>query len=121
MAELPEIQRLAEKIRDWEMDAGESFTDYFMHDRVYAVSWAFWLAGKGYTDKANEIIHEVESGNKCIDQELLFYVVPNIDWTEEVNFQNILIWSDFLLATKTYVKRVTEFFNEYEKDLQEKD
>lgn len=116
MANLPEIQHLAEKIRDWENDAGESFTDYFMHDNVYAVSWAFWLAGKGYTDKANEIIGEVESGNKCIDQEVLFDIVDNKNFTDEVHFKNILIWSDFLLATETYVKRVSEFFKEQEED-----
>lgn len=116
MAELPEIQHLAEKIRDWEMDAGESFTDYFMHDRVYAVSWAFWLAGKGYIAKANEIIAEVEAGNKCICQQLLFDVIPNDDFTDEVHFQNILIWSDFLFATETYRKRTSEFFKEEESD-----
>lgn len=43
------IQVLKDRIIAWEHDAGESFTDYFMHDNVADRSWAFWLLGKGYT------------------------------------------------------------------------
>lgn len=50
------IEAMAARIRKWEMRAGESFTDYYMHDKVKNVSWAFWLLGKGFNERANELI-----------------------------------------------------------------
>ncbi len=110
-------KELFDKIRDWEIDAGESFWDYFAHDNIRDNSWAFWLLGKGYTNKANEIIGLILKGDKCIDQEVLYDVFPSSDpdgsnWNEEKYNKNIMIMCEFLLATDYYKTKVLEWFNE---------
>lgn len=121
-----QIKELAKKIIDWENDAGESFTDYFMHDNVADRSWAFWLLGKGYTSRANEIIEEIvkQQNSKvhvCLDQELLYDLHEEEPWDEEAksynwnqeNYnKNVMLWSEFLLATSLYTQRVQDFFKE---------
>lgn len=120
------VQALKDRIIAWEHNAGESFTDYFMHDNVADRSWAFWLLGKGYTSRANEIIEEIvrQESNKirlCLDQELLYDVHGQEPWDEEAktynwnqeNYdKNVMLWSEFLLATALYTGRVEEFFKE---------
>ena len=88
-----------------------------MHDSVADNSWAFWLLGKGYNEKANEIIQLILDGETCIDQETLYDIFPeyvdNSDkWSEENHHKNIELWSEFLLATPIYTKRITEFLDE---------
>lgn len=114
------IEELAQQIHDWEVEAGESFTDYFMHSSVRDVSWAFWLLGKGFSERANEILNEVEAGNTCLDQELLYEIYPSSvyengrdSWNKENYYKNVLLWSEFFLATEIYTKRVEEFFTNY--------
>jgi hypothetical protein len=107
---------LAVKIREWEMNAGESFTDYYMHDKVKDVSWAFWLLGKGFTERSNELIDLIQAGNKCIDQELLYDLYGDTynggEWTEDTHQHNILLWAEFLVASDRYWKSITEWFAE---------
>lgn len=110
-------QELTEKIGKWEHSAGESFTDYFMHDNVKDNSWAFWLLGKGFTEKANEIIDEILAGNKCIDQEVLYEIYPvyndeDNNFSEDNYDKNMDLWAEFLSATPFYLNKVTEFLKE---------
>lgn len=109
-------QELADKISEWEHNAGESFTDYFMHDNVKDNSWAFWLLGKGFAERANEIILEILAGNDCLDQELLYEVYPTYDeddkWIEESDDKNRLLWAEFLIGTPYYLSKTLDFFNE---------
>ncbi len=116
------IQELVEQIRNFEIEAGESFTDYFMHDRVKALSWSFWLLGKGYKEHALNIIKGLEKGETYFDQEVLFDIYPeyiyeeennNHKWDETAHDKNVEIWAEFLLATPSYVERVNEFFNKF--------
>lgn len=112
---------LEEKINDWEADAGESFTDYFMHDNVKDNSWAFWLLGKGFTERANEIIDEILKGETCLDQGLLYDVHTNYDddfkeigdWKENSD-KNVKLWAEFLVSTPFYLDKITEFFKKEE-------
>lgn len=109
-----DIIEMANRIKDWESNAGEGFTDYFMHDNVRDVSWAFWLLGKGFVERANEILNQINSGEKCLDQELLYEVYEVHDWTkksQEAYYKNILLWAEFLISTQIYKDRVEEFFN----------
>lgn len=120
------IQILKDRITAWEYNAGESFTDYFMHDNVADRSWAFWLLGKGYTVRANEIIEEIVRQQEskayiCLDQELLYDIHGEYTWDEESkthnwsqeNYdKNVMLWAEFLLATPLYTNRVEEFFKE---------
>lgn len=110
---------MIEKITNWESEAGESFWDYFAHDNIKDNSWAFWLLGKGFTDKANEIIDLILKGEKCIDQETLYDVFPSSDsngnnWNEENYNKNIDLMSEFLLATEYYKTKVTKWLEENE-------
>ncbi len=107
-------EALASKISAWEMSAGESFTDYYMHDHVKDVSWAFWLLGKGFTERANELIDLIQAGNKCIDQELLYELYPSDHEGEPTNGYelNIELWAEFLVASDRYWKDITEWFAE---------
>lgn len=119
------IQALKDRIRAWEHEAGESFTDYFMHGNVADRSWAFWLLGKGYTARANEIIEEIvkqeSKGRLCLSQELLYDIHGEYTWDEDTRKQtwhedlydkNVMLWAEFLLATALYTGRVEEFFKE---------
>lgn len=107
-------KQLAEKIRNWEVEAGESFTDYFMHDNVKDQSWAYFLLGKGHVERAVEIVDEIHNGNKCIDQELLYEIYSNDgEWSEEQYNKNVILWAEFLISMPHYCQKVTEFFEEH--------
>lgn len=114
------IKELFDKINAWVENAGESFTDYFMHDNVKDNSWAFWLLGKGYTEHANIIIVEILGGNNCIDQEVLYEVFPEyLDdegsvWSRENYEKNVMLWAEFLLSTPYYSDKVNKFLNKNE-------
>ena len=102
-------QQFIDQIKKFEYEAGESFADYFMHDNVKDLSWSFWLLGKGFTERALEIISEIEKGETCIDQELLYFIYPDPDDTN-----NIYLWAEFLSATPSYITRTQRFFKELE-------
>lgn len=109
---------LVEKIGSWESDAGESFKDYFMHDNVKALSWAFYLLGRGFTEHALIIIGGLEKGETYFDQEELFDIYPEYiydevgieTWNSESYDKNLIIWAEFLVATASYRERVNKFF-----------
>lgn len=115
-------EELIEKIQEWEHGAGESFTDYFMHDNVKDNSWAFWLLGKGYTERANVIIDLILKGEDCLDQSLLYeihsatieddYGTPLSPWPRELYEKDVELWAEFLTATEFYKQKVVEFFKE---------
>lgn len=107
------VAAMTVKIRKWEFDAGESFTDQYMHDNVKDVSWAFWLLGKGYHERANELIDLIQAGNKCIDQELLYELYGDPDnWTEEFHMMNVALWAEFLIASDRYWNEIVQWFND---------
>ncbi len=115
---------LVEKIRDWENDAGEGFYDYFAHDRVANISWAFWLIGKGFTDHGKAIVaeHNKEGNtNHYVGQDELYDIYPTYEgineygdpkYVEENYEKNLLLMAEFLLATPIYTERVMTWFEE---------
>ncbi len=112
-------EELVERIKNWEVEAGESFKDYFMHDMVKALSWSFWLLGKGFTEHALVIIRGIEKGKTYFDQEDLFDIYPEYEgvgddphWSQENYNKNVEIWAEFLVATDSYQERVNNFFEE---------
>lgn len=113
-------EELAKKIIEWEIEAGESFTDYFMHDRVKNLSWAFWLLGKGFTEHALVIIRKMEKdgADAYQEQETLYEIYPEYDenenYSNDAHERNVMVWSEFLLSTDTYTKRIEEFLQENE-------
>ena len=107
------------KIREWEIEHGESFNDYFSYDDIGEQSWAFWLLGKGFTERANQIISEILNGKTRISMEILYDIYPtyNEDYTVYSNEnydKNIALIAEFLISTPLYLRRVTEFFEENE-------
>jgi hypothetical protein len=115
-------KELFDKICTWEAEAGESFTDYFMHDHVTDASWAFWLVGKGYHERGNKIIDLIGAGERYFSQELLFLVnsseivendADEIDpFNRELYEKDVMLWADFLTATTHYHNKITEWFKE---------
>ncbi len=115
-----EAKELCEKIREFETKAGESFTDYYMHDNVKDTSWAFWLLGRGFTEHANIIIDEILAGETCIDQDTLYDVYPEYDeigdWVKGSYEKNAMLWAEFLVATPYYLNSVNEFLKKQENE-----
>ena len=94
---------------------GESFTDRFTHDNVKDASWAFWLLGKGFNEKANEIIKLILESEYGIDQETLYEIYPeqsedNEEWSEEYWNKNMMLQAEFLSSTPFYLNKVEQFF-----------
>lgn len=117
-----DVQKLAQTLRDWEMDAGESFTDYYMDDRVKPVSWAFWLLGKGYTEKANKLIDDI-TARRSVGQMDTFHIhyADGMSWSDwdaadATYFKDFLIWADFLCASDRYFKDIKEWLEDWFKD-----
>lgn len=112
------IDDMFERILTWECEAGESFTDYYMHDNVREVSWAFWLLGKGFVERANEILNQHSVAKYSLDQEILFDIYPSYEgedcsWNEENYHKNIRLWAEFLVSSDIYLQRITEWFDNY--------
>ena len=111
---------LAKQIRAWEMRAGESFTDYYMDGHVKPVSWAFWLLGAGYTEKANFLIDVItKDGGTSLDQTEMFHIHYNdeVSWTDwdagnAIYEKDFLIWAQFLVASDRYWKDIDEWLTE---------
>lgn len=101
---------LAKALRAWEMDAGESFTDYYLSGAVKPVSWAFWLLGKGFVGKANPLITRINNGERYIDQDEMFHVFYDPDrqswddWdhADRIYFKDFKLWAEFLTASDRY-------------------
>ncbi len=121
-------QELVKKIEDFENSIAESFTDYFMHDNVKDNSWAFWLLGKGYTERANIIIKLIIDGETCLDQALLYniyshymnegddYAIEIEPFNRDLYTKDIELWAEFLLATPLYTERVNKFLKNQEEN-----
>lgn len=110
------IKEMSERIRNWEVNSGESFTDYFMHDNVNQVAWSFFLLGKGFNTHANILIDKIgKEGTNCyIDQEDLFDIhgAESGVWDERLYDMNVAVWSEFLVSSNVYYDKVMEFFND---------
>jgi hypothetical protein len=123
-----EIKDFVEKIRNWEHEHGESFYDYFAHDRISNVSWAFWLIGKGYKEHGNAILEEHnKEGNTThyVGQEELYNIYPEYvgrnqygdpDFSDENYEKNLAIMAEFLVDTPIYTKRVMDWFKQYDEE-----
>lgn len=114
------VKKLAARIHEFEHEAGESFADYFMAtNKVKPVSWGFWLLGKGFIERANEILDIIEEG-KTPDQELMFQAYSQHMDTDSVSNEafhreydkDILLIAEFLCSTNIYQRRVAAFFEQ---------
>lgn len=109
------IEILAHKIRFWEYQAGESFTDYFLDRVSYDGVWLAFLSEKGYHALVDEI-----NGERYADQQLKFEIHnkiwedadPTRGWSETEYFKDVLLWAEFILNNESVLKDLEEFFHE---------
>lgn len=122
------VDAMVEAIRNFEVEAGEGFTDYFL-DNYPLGSWAYWLLGKGHTEWANNIINKNEAGG-YVDQELKFEYFNSYphetetssgSWCEETYLKNVRVWAEFLVESDQYYRRVNEFLDNYFKPTEEEE
>lgn len=130
---LDEIKAYAERIQNFECEAGESFTDYFMDDEVFYTSFAFWLLGKGFQERANFQINEINrrgGPSGFSDQELMFDVHASplkkvegeiVCWQldsgaelDEARQNDYLLWAEFLTSSDRYKAPFDSYLENFE-------
>jgi hypothetical protein len=99
-------------IRNWEIEAGEDFCDYF-ESNINEVNFIFWCLGKGYlTEEQVNIWNRRKLSTSfteilCSEEE--FSVIQE-DGDEEYD-KAYRILAEFLSSTDEYQKRVDEFLS----------
>lgn len=107
----------AERIRDWELEAGESFNDYFMHDYTDYENWGHFLIDHGLVQRGELILkwYIKDEINKQ-DQNTLFNMYSGTlkysaeydtfyfdddefegDW-EELYHKDMLLFAEYILS-----------------------
>jgi hypothetical protein len=119
--EMKTKEEIFESIRNWEIDAGESFVDYF-DGRLNEVNYLFWCLGKGCI--TSEQFQSWEEEDIAFSNDIVFgtenYSVvqePDFDFSnrevyDEAYDKAMMILAEFLSSTQTYQRRVEEFFKE---------
>jgi hypothetical protein len=112
------VEDAVTRIIDWEIEAGETFMDYFMHDTVDDGAWAYWLLSRGHVKHANNILMEILSGEKCIAQDVLYEVYDEREgdngYSEENIVKNIELMAEFLVADSKYLEKLNQFLENKE-------
>lgn len=100
-------------IRNWEMHAGESFTDYFLDQYSYTKNgvnrWVNFLIGKGLNHIAWDIQEDtftLRNGDvlECTDQQLKFEPHNTAEgqaegcggWDEDEYLKDVALWAEFI-------------------------
>ena len=105
-----------EAIISWEIEAGESFVDYF-DSSLKEGSYLFWCLGKGYITP--EQFRAWEEEEMAFNTDIVFgqekYSVvqePEFNYQDEAYEKAMYILAEFLSLTHTYQKRVDNFLKE---------
>lgn len=111
------VDAMVAAIREWELDAGEGFDDYFMASWPQG-SWFYFLLGKGHTEWANKLINDLEQKKYVCQTEQFQWFDPYCNegepgWCEDIYLKNVRIWAEFLVESDQYFRRVNEFFDTY--------
>lgn len=120
-------KEIADIIENWEHEAGEDFTDYFLHDAVIISDWTQFLRNKGFDERSRIIEDENANGNNSICQMLLFNVhlcyayyddqskkkehvgIEHVEYAHEPSkwddlyAQDLLLWAEFILSDSHYL------------------
>ena len=102
------VEQLVEEIRDWEMEAGEGYCDYFFDAYSYDGRWMAFLESKHFyavVDQIKEDRYQLSDGTflSCTDQQLKFepYSTQHENqggqWDEDVYQKDVALWAEFLL------------------------
>lgn len=115
-------EELVDLIRKWEMDAGESFTDYFLDMYSYHDDdgWLLFLKEKGFTSLLAEIkdsCYTFKDGSVslCTDQQLKFepFSSAQEEWDEDVYRKDVALWAEFIRSSARVRGELETFFEEY--------
>jgi hypothetical protein len=118
------IQELIEEIRDWEMEAGESYCDYFFDRYSYDGRWMAFLESKEFhavVDEIKEDVYICTDGTVlgCTDQQLKFepystwHEEKGGKWDEDVYRKDVALWAEFLLLHDDIYQDHKGFLVEY--------
>lgn len=124
---MSEIQTLVDKIRDWEMEAGEGFCDYFLDRYTYGNHWYDFLKLKGFdwvVQECEDSRYQYSDGtfSTCIDQRLKFETFSRTwedaggDWSEEEYRKDVTMWAEFILNNEHIKEECEKFLKEYWED-----
>lgn len=109
-------EQMYKDIRNWEMDAGESFLDYF-GSNLNESNLLFWAMGRGYIDEEGFKAWEKDkysSGDSIIYGEEPYSIVKESDEDkDEDGYEKAMkILAEFLASSDTYQKRVGHFLSD---------
>ena len=106
------VNEMYEAIRDWEMEAGEDFVDYF-DSSINEANLLFWALGKGYITpvqfQAWEANRSYASNSEIVFGQEEWSIVKHVDGTIEDYDLAYLRLAEFLASSITYQARVEEF------------
>lgn len=113
------IENIADAIRGWELCAGESFTDYFMDDRISDNLWYGFLLGKGVVEKAQEMEKDLLT-KTYISQEKFepfeYYDDDNNKFLEGEYYKNVLLWAELICNSNIFYESFRIFIKKYFED-----
>ena len=104
-----QITKVVDQIREWELDNGEGFTDYFLDRYSYGSAWLTFLSFKGFHELVEEIKADVwiaKDGTvfECTDQNLKFepysFAQENDGgpWDEDIYRKDVALWAEFIIS-----------------------
>lgn len=114
------IEQIVKEIRDWEYNAGESFTDYFLDSGDHDDKWIVFIESKGFTDLAEQIKEDkyIDGNNKVrysTDQHLKFEINcckmedEQGDWDDEAYVKDLNLWAEFILNDESILSDFEKF------------
>ncbi|EQA7786798.1 hypothetical protein ACX818_001392 [Acinetobacter baumannii] len=126
------INQVAFDIMEWEKEAQEDFTDYYMHSCIDWKEWAEFLKTKGFIRRYEQIMHQIEiNKNTCIDQDLLFRVngcngyefedaaEEVVEWQDdsekymELFRMDVFLWAEFICSHPAEYEAFKEWLDNY--------
>lgn len=101
------------KIIDWEMEAGESFLDYFDSD-MNAFNIMFWIRGKGYITQENFNKWEEDMMHRSFTLGVQDYLSnPEDSYGIIKEWEaGIMIIAELISESTTYQKRLEKFLED---------
>lgn len=121
------VQKMVDEIRGWELEAGESYTDYFFDRFSYDGKWLTYLESKGFKGVADEVRADTwQIGDRVMlstDQQLKFEPhssalaeANNYEghyWNEETYCLDVALWAEYILTNEDILKDHKEFMTGY--------
>lgn len=112
------IKHIYKLIRNFEFEAGESFTDQFESSFIDERTFFYWMVVKGYISKeqieAYEKAHFTELNNICTGYEDDFSLFPMGECVEDCHFKAMSILAECITEIPTYQEKLIESLTEHD-------